>query len=74
MRRKRANFYQTINMYIKKNSIKSVAIFFVFQCIFAQNGQVITPQQPVDWVSPLVGTDSDYGVSNGNTYPAIAMP
>nr|WP_230406464.1 GH92 family glycosyl hydrolase [Flavobacterium fluviale] len=36
--------------------------------------QVITPQQPIDWVNPLIGTDSDYGISNGNTYPAIAMP
>ena len=61
-------------MYIKKSIIKSVVIFFVFQCLFAQNTQVITRQLPVDWVNPLVGTDSDYGISNGNTYPAIAMP
>ncbi len=27
-----------------------------------------------DWVNPLVGTDSDVGLSNGNTYPAIALP
>jgi predicted alpha-1,2-mannosidase len=28
----------------------------------------------VAYVSPLMGTDSDYGLSNGNTYPAIARP
>ncbi|MGE0089655.1 MAG: GH92 family glycosyl hydrolase [Bacteroidales bacterium] len=28
----------------------------------------------VDFVNPLVGTDSKYELSNGNTYPAIAMP
>lgn len=29
---------------------------------------------PVDWVNPLMGTDSDYKLSTGNVYPAIAMP
>jgi predicted alpha-1,2-mannosidase len=52
---------------------KTLALF-AFVSANAQNTQVITPQQPVDWVNPLVGTDSDYGISNGNTYPAIAMP
>lgn len=26
------------------------------------------------WVNPLIGTDSEYKLSNGNTYPAIALP
>lgn len=55
-----------------KNSI--VFALFTFSFVSAQNMQVITPQQPIDWVNPLIGTDSDYGISNGNTYPAIAMP
>ncbi|MBR1574137.1 MAG: GH92 family glycosyl hydrolase [Bacteroidales bacterium] len=29
---------------------------------------------PVDYVSTLVGTQSDYTLSTGNTYPAIALP
>ncbi|MCX6332727.1 MAG: GH92 family glycosyl hydrolase, partial [Bacteroidia bacterium] len=29
---------------------------------------------PVELVNPLMGTDSDYRLSNGNTYPAIALP
>ena len=29
---------------------------------------------PVDYVSTLVGTDSKYTLSTGNTYPAVAMP
>ena len=28
----------------------------------------------VQWVNPLIGTDSKYELSNGNTYPAIALP
>jgi predicted alpha-1,2-mannosidase len=39
---------------------------------FAQ--QVTTVSDPVEWVNPLMGTDSKYDVSNGNTYPAIALP
>ena len=30
--------------------------------------------EPVDYVSTLVGTQSDFQLSTGNTYPAIAMP
>jgi len=29
---------------------------------------------PVDLVNPLMGTDSEFKLSAGNTYPAIAMP
>lgn len=29
---------------------------------------------PVDLVNPLMGTDSKFDLSNGNTYPAIATP
>lgn len=29
---------------------------------------------PVDWVNTLMGTDSKPSLSNGNTYPAIALP
>lgn len=29
---------------------------------------------PAQWVNPLIGTDSKPSLSNGNTYPAIALP
>ena len=29
---------------------------------------------PVDYVNPLVGTESKFSLSTGNTYPAIALP
>lgn len=35
----------------------------------AQNQQKLT-----DFVNPLMGTDSEFSFSNGNTYPAIALP
>ena len=31
-------------------------------------------KKPAEMVNPLMGTDSDYRLSHGNTYPAVAMP
>ena len=42
---------------------------------FFAKAQSVTPAtNPADWVNPLVGTDSKPALSNGNTYPAIALP
>ena len=30
--------------------------------------------RPVDYVNPLMGTESTYAFSHGNTYPAVAVP
>ena len=35
---------------------------------------VFAKLQPVDYVNTLVGTESNYNLSTGNTYPAVAMP
>jgi predicted alpha-1,2-mannosidase len=40
----------------------------------AQAQQVQKVSDPVDWVNPLMGTDSEGDLSNGNTYPAIGRP
>src|SRR5882757_3903744 len=37
----------------------------------AQTGKIASP---VDYVNPLMGTSSKPSLSNGNTYPAIALP
>jgi len=29
---------------------------------------------PAEWVNPLMGTASNHSLSNGNTYPAVALP
>jgi len=36
--------------------------------------QVTAVTDPVDWVNPLMGTDSRPDLSNGNTYPCTALP
>lgn len=34
----------------------------------------LVSQELVQYVNPLMGTDSKFSLSNGNTYPAIATP
>jgi len=36
--------------------------------------QTTPPVTPVDYINPLMGTESKPSLSNGNTYPAIALP
>lgn len=42
--------------------------------LYAQTEQLGPTDNPVDYANPLMGTDSHYSLSNGNVYPAIAMP
>jgi len=42
--------------------------------LFAIHGGKAQQASPVDFVNPLIGTESKYELSNGNTYPAIARP
>ncbi|MCK0108466.1 GH92 family glycosyl hydrolase [Flavobacteriaceae bacterium S0825] len=62
-----------------KNKITLLFIITIglFSCNNQENkGENIVFQQKdlVDYVNPLMGTDSKYSLSNGNTYPAIAAP
>lgn len=41
---------------------------------FAKAQTVNSVSDPVEWVNPLMGTDSKGSLSTGNTYPAIACP
>ena len=45
---------------------------FAASASFAQTVGKIT--DPVDWINPLMGTQSKPSLSNGNTYPAIGLP
>ncbi len=47
------------------------AFLSIFAAIFTLQ---MTAQQPVDYVSTLVGTQSKFELSTGNTYPAVALP
>lgn len=46
--------------------------FYFFAVVHSQT--TIFSESPVDFVNPLMGTDSKYELSNGNTYAAIGLP
>ncbi|MDB5133408.1 MAG: glycoside hydrolase family 92 protein [Mucilaginibacter sp.] len=50
----------------------SLLIIFMPLLVIAQKINKIT--NLVDYINPLMGTQSHYDLSNGNTYPAIALP
>lgn len=52
---------------MKKNQI-------IFAFLLTISSLTAQEKTLVDYVNPLVGTLSKYTISNGNTYPAIAMP
>ncbi|MEL7589199.1 MAG: GH92 family glycosyl hydrolase, partial [Prolixibacteraceae bacterium] len=49
-------------------------ILFAFIFIVTALSAGAQKLQPVDYVNTLMGTDSEFKLSNGNTYPAIALP
>lgn len=57
---------------------KAITIFFNLlllapvSAVFAQ--RIEKAGRPIDYVSTLVGTQSTYFLSSGNTYPAVALP
>lgn len=64
-------------MRISTETIKRMALgilFFSVPLLHAQQDILASIENPVDYANPLMGTDSDYGISTGNVYPAIAMP
>lgn len=60
-----------------KIALLGLLIAVLFTCK-SENNKVkpttIKQKNLVDLVNPLMGTDSKYSLSNGNTYPAIATP
>ena len=44
-------------------------------CVWSLKAQLVNQvTDPVEWVNPLMGTNSTDSLSSGNTYPAIALP
>ena len=58
-------------MKMRKLLIATLVLFLAFSLnvLKAQ-----TYETPVDYVNILMGTQSEFALSNGNTYPAIALP
>jgi predicted alpha-1,2-mannosidase len=61
----------------KINTIKMKRVFTALLLLASSYTQAQTSGKitnPVDYVNPLMGTQSKPSLSNGNTYPAIAVP
>jgi predicted alpha-1,2-mannosidase len=65
---------QILKLYFKTiiNCLIISFLFFFPACSDKQ--ETISVNDPVDLVNPLMGTDSEFKLSTGNTYPAIALP
>ena len=48
--------------------------FFIFLLLSFYTKAQSKAKDPVDYVNPIMGTQSVHSLSNGNTYPAIARP
>ena len=57
---------------MKKRLLALLILAGMSHKLFSQEVNSVT--DPVEWVNPLMGTDSKPLLSNGNTYPAIALP
>ncbi len=56
-----------------KNTYLFLLALVLLGCNTKKNNEKFNAS-PVDFVNPLMGTDSDFSLSNGNTYPAVALP
>ncbi len=59
---------------MKRIPVIVLLLTLFIQYLPAQTELIENVESPVDYASPLMGTDSHYSLSNGNVYPAIAMP
>ncbi len=62
-----------------KNKVRGIILFGISAMLVLSscNERVVNSLQvddPVEYVNTLMGTDSEFALSNGNTYPAIATP
>jgi predicted alpha-1,2-mannosidase len=72
------NFIHYLTMGFNKLSDEKTILILIFtQVLLLISCNNISDNQkfdPVELVNPLMGTDSEFRLSTGNTYPAIALP
>jgi predicted alpha-1,2-mannosidase len=59
---------------LRRFIVAIVAVVIVLLGVIVQKNLKRPEKDPADLVNPLMGTDSEFRLSNGNTYPAIALP
>ncbi len=64
--------------FISRNPLRSAVLLTAILLMFSLGSCSVKDTaenfDPVELVNPLMGTDSEYRLSTGNTYPAIALP
>ncbi|WP_223170326.1 GH92 family glycosyl hydrolase [Maribacter aquimaris] len=67
-----------IGKQLKTSIVGMVALFLFAACEERDSSEAVNEKKStaevLGYVNPLMGTDSDFSLSNGNTYPAIATP
>ena len=61
-------------MKMTTTKLRVLGLSLLFTTSFSAHAQRYDVSEPVDHVSVLVGTQSEFALSTGNTYPAIARP
>ena len=55
--------------------VKKILSAALLSSVLSANAQYVDQvSDPVEWVNPLMGTQSKPSLSNGNTYPAVGVP
>lgn len=54
--------------------LKYLLVLFFCGTLYVNAQEKADQEDLVKWVNPLIGTDSEFKLSTGNTYPAIAVP
>ena len=54
--------------------MKRILVMLAFAAAVLSCTKTVEMAEPVDYVSTLVGTQSKFQLSTGNTYPAVALP
>jgi predicted alpha-1,2-mannosidase len=58
----------------RRMTVVVISALFLIMTLSACRQQKTVPVDPADLVNTLMGTDSEYLLSHGNTYPAVALP
>lgn len=67
------DLYEMKNRQLNSLIVILLTVTIAFSCSTRPHGES-PAQQLADLVNPLMGTDSEFRYSNGNTYPAVALP
>lgn len=72
-----SNYYTfkgNLNTTFKHITMKKAAIALLLSLSLTEISGSAFAQEPISYVNTLMGTESTYQFSNGNTYPAVAVP